>query len=73
MPEEFRTGQISIPAPDADDVPGCCFTCASLSYKEFSVGEDLCYYFCGYLWQDKISPTGPPCLADPGTAEEKAG
>jgi hypothetical protein len=68
--EEFCTGQVSIPAPDADDVPSCCFTCAYLSYKEFSVGDGLYYYFCGYNWHEGITLNVPPCLKGPKSGVE---
>jgi hypothetical protein len=64
--EEFRTGQYSIPAEDADDVPSCCFTCVYLMHKEFSVGcRDNFYYFCAYYWPDKLTQTKPCCLVEP--------
>jgi len=63
--EEFRTGQYRVPAPDVDDLPPCCFTCVYLAFKEFSVGEGLYYYFCGYGWQDRIRQAAPPCLEIP--------
>jgi len=60
--EEFRTGQLSIPVTDLDSIPDCCFACPSLAYKEFSVGQGLYYYFCGYYWQDETTRRLPPCL-----------
>jgi hypothetical protein len=61
--DEFRTGQLSVPGMDADDVPACCFSCLYLSHKEFSTGaDDAFYYFCAYSWPDRISTTAPPCL-----------
>jgi hypothetical protein len=64
--DEFRTGEISLPATDADDVPPACFACVYLSYKEFSMGDGLYYYHCGYHSQDRTGQPGPPCLPDPG-------
>ena len=37
--DEFRTGEVSLPSAEADDIPPCGFTCVYLLYKEFSVGE----------------------------------
>ena len=34
--EELRTGQVSLPVIDADDLPYCCFSCNYLFGKEFS-------------------------------------
>ncbi len=62
--EIFRTGQVSIPAPDADDVPSCCFDCVYLQHKDFSVssGGDLFYYYCSFCLPDKLTQTPPRCL-----------
>jgi hypothetical protein len=64
--DEFRTGQISLPVTDADDLPPCCFTCTYLLYKEFSVCscDGPCYVYCGYGYEDKITRSLPPCLED---------
>ena len=51
--DEFRTGQISLPVTDADDLPPCCFTC-----------DGPCYVYCGYGYEDKITRSLPPCLED---------
>jgi hypothetical protein len=67
-PEEFRPGELSVPAADVDDLSPHCLACGYLAYKEFSVGHGLVYYFCGYYWQDKMTPKLPPCLAAPGGA-----
>ncbi len=63
-PEEFRLGTVSLPAPDADDLPEVCLACPYLAHKEFSTGADgLYYYFCAYHHgQDRSSPARPPCL-----------
>jgi hypothetical protein len=60
--EQFRTGEYSLPASDLDEIPAICFACAYLAYKEFSVGDGLYYYFCGYYWPERISRTEPACL-----------
>ncbi len=61
--DEFRTGDFSIPGPDADEVPECCGRCPFLSYKEFSAsGEGDFYYHCSYHWSDRDPQTPPPCL-----------
>jgi hypothetical protein len=62
--EEFRTGAYSLPAGDLDEDLSLCFSCFYLSYKEFSLGDGLYYYFCSYSWPDKMTSTTPPCLAD---------
>ena len=64
--EEFRTGLVSLPAPDLDEGLSLCFSCEYLSYKEFSVGDGLYYYFCSYYWPERIGRTPPPCLAGSG-------
>lgn len=58
---EFRTGQCSIPVTDLDDIPACCFRCVFLLYKEFSVGDGLYYYYCGYHLQDNLTQNAPAC------------
>ena len=63
--DEFRTGAYSLPAADLDEELSLCSSCPYLSYKEFSVGDGLYYYFCSYHWPDKITRTTPPCLAGP--------
>ena len=62
--EEFLTGQLSLPATEADDLPSCCFTCVYLSYKEFSAnpGDGLFYYFCSYNLAERINETQPACF-----------
>ncbi len=60
--EEFRGGQVSVPAMDAEAVPECCFSCPCLAYKEFSVGDGLYYYYCGYSWRDETDRRHPACL-----------
>jgi hypothetical protein len=37
--EEFRTGSLSLPSLEADEVPPGCFACPYLAYKEFSMNE----------------------------------
>jgi hypothetical protein len=68
--EEFRSGAYSLPASDLDEAFSLCFSCPYLSYKEFSVGDGLYYYFCSYYWPDRISrsinQTAPPCLTQQG-------
>jgi hypothetical protein len=63
-PDEFRTGQYSIPSYDADDLPEYCFACNYLAYKEFSTssGEGLFYYFCAYFADVREAAPTPPCL-----------
>ncbi len=63
-PDEFRTGQLSIPSTDADDLPPGCLACPFLSYKEFSVGSGAgpFYYYCAYTWSDNPKGALPPCL-----------
>lgn len=63
--EEFRTGQVSLPSNDADDLPMCCFSCHYLFGKEFSVGEGFTYLCCGYLLTERnnIEPF-PKCMID---------
>ena len=65
--EEFLTGQLSLPATEADDLPSCCFTCVYLSYKEFSAnpGDGLFYYYCCYSLSEGTNPTVPVCLEVP--------
>jgi hypothetical protein len=59
--EEFRTGQVSLPVNDADDLPQCCFSCYYLFGKEFSVGESVTYLCCGYLLTERnINDPAPP-------------
>ena len=63
--EEFRTGQVSLPVNDADDLPSCCFSCNYLFGKEFSVGEGITYLCCGYLLSERnISAPVPKCMID---------
>jgi len=61
---EFRTGSISLPATEADDVPGGCFACPYLAYKEFSMNEaeGLFYYYCAYHLEGRLNQAPPPCL-----------
>ena len=63
--EEFRTGAYSLPAADLDEGFYLCFSCVYLSYKEFSVGDGLYYYFCSYYWPERTGYPQPPCLAGP--------
>ncbi|MEW6386630.1 MAG: hypothetical protein AB1491_03840 [Thermodesulfobacteriota bacterium] len=69
-PEEFRTGQFSLPSTEADDLAPCCFTCVYLSYKEFSAnaGDGLFYYYCSYYLPERLNQTEAVCLQDPGAA-----
>ena len=61
--DEFRTGEVSLPSAEADDIPSCCFTCVYLLYKEFSVGEGdgLFYYYCAYNLAERINQALPAC------------
>lgn len=43
--DEFRTGAYSLPAADLDEDLSLCSSCPYLSYKEFSVGDGLYYFF----------------------------
>ena len=65
-PEEFRTGSVSLPATEADEVPPGCFACLYLAYKEFSMNEatGLFYYYCAYFTVGRLSQESPPCLGD---------
>lgn len=65
-PEEFRTGSLSLPATEADEVPPACFTCLYLAYKEFSMNEaeGLFYYYCAYYTPGRLSQEAPPCLIE---------
>ena len=65
-PEEFRTGSLSLPATEADEVPSGCFTCLYLAYKEFSMNEaeGLFYYYCAYHTPGRLSQETPPCLSE---------
>jgi hypothetical protein len=62
---EFRTGSLSLPATESDEVPSVCFTCPYLSYKEFSMNEaeGLFYYYCAYYTPGRLSQEIPPCLS----------
>ena len=64
--EEFRTGSLSLPATEADEVPPACFACPYLSYKEFSMNEapGLFYYYCAYYTPGRLSLEIPPCLPE---------
>jgi hypothetical protein len=64
--EEFRTGSLSLPASDADEVPSGCFACPYLSYKEFSMNEaeGLFYYYCAYYALERSGQELPPCLRE---------
>jgi len=64
--EEFRTGSLSLPATEADEVPPGCFTCLYLSHKEFSMNEaeGLYYYYCAYDMPGRLSREIPPCLSE---------
>lgn len=59
--DEFRTGQVSLPAEDADDLPVCCRSCMYLYAKEFSVGEGVAYLCCGYFLAERTGEAAPPC------------
>jgi hypothetical protein len=62
-PEEFRTGSLSLPATEADEVPPVCFTCPYLSYKEFSTNEaEGLFYYCAYYTPGRLSQEMPSCL-----------
>jgi hypothetical protein len=60
--DEFRTGLVSLPGGDLDDLPPCCLECGLLLPKEFSVGDGIVYYFCGYAWQSDPDGSALPCL-----------
>ncbi len=62
--EDFRTGSLSLPATEADEVPTGCFTCPYLAYKEFSMNEadGLYYYYCAYHTPGRLTRQEPPCL-----------
>ncbi len=66
--EEFRTGSLSLPASDADEVPSGCFACPYLSYKEFSMNEAeglfYFYYYCTYHALERSGQELPPCLIE---------
>jgi len=64
--EEFRTGSLSLPASEADEVPPLCFACQYLAYKEFSMNEaeGLFYYYCAYHLPGRLAQEEAPCLAD---------
>ena len=63
--EEFRTGSISLPSLEADEVPPGCFACPYLAYKEFSMNEaeGLYYFYCAYHTPGRLRQQTPPCLA----------
>jgi len=61
-PEEFRTGLVSLPSSETDEVPECCFSCLHLAYKEFSMNEGLFYYYCAYGDATPLTAALPPCL-----------
>ena len=65
-PEEFRTGSLSLPATEADEVPPGCFACPYLAYKEFSMNEaeGLFYYYCAYYAVERTGQKLAPCLAE---------
>lgn len=60
----FRSGSLSLPANDADEVPAICFTCTYLAYKEFSMneGQGLFYYYCAYQVAGRLLEEVAPCL-----------
>ena len=63
--EEFRTGHVSLPAIDTDDLPSCCFACPYLFAKEISVGEEVAYLWCGYLMTERTrNLTRPVCVIE---------
>jgi len=63
---EFRTGSISLPASEVDEVPPGCFACAYLAYKEFSMNEaeGLFYYYCAYHLPGRLAQEEAPCLGE---------
>ncbi|MFZ2088496.1 MAG: hypothetical protein WAU47_07960, partial [Desulfobaccales bacterium] len=63
---EFRTGSLSLPATETDEVPPACFACLYLAYKEFSMNEasGLFYYYCAYHTPGRLSQETPPCLSE---------
>ena len=64
--EEFRTGSLSLPATETDEMPPVCFACPYLAYKEFSMNEapGLFYYYCAYFTAGRLSQETPPCLSE---------
>jgi hypothetical protein len=64
--EQFRSGEFSLPSSDLDEIPALCLSCSYLAYKEFSVGDGIYYYFCGYYWGEGFTRTEPPCLGGLG-------
>lgn len=65
---EFRTGSLSLPATEGDEVPPCCFACPYLAYKEFSMNEaeGLYYYYCAYHTPGRLPQEAAPCLTEEG-------
>ena len=66
--DDFRTGLLSIPHIDGDDLPSCCFRCVYLVTKEFSVSyqDGAFYYHCAYSLPDRLNQSVPPCLTPSG-------
>ena len=64
--DDFRTGSLSLPATEADEVPPGCFACVYLAYKEFSMNEadGLYYYYCAYHTPGRLTRQEPPCLGE---------
>jgi hypothetical protein len=63
--EEFRSGRVSLPVIDADELPPCCFSCRYLYGKEFSIGEGATYLCCGYhLTVRTDEDASPNCLIE---------
>ncbi len=69
-PEEFRTGQHSIPLNLAEELPECCSRCRFLIFEEFTVCfiDAPFYYQCAYSWTEKAPDSLPPCLAEDSEA-----
>lgn len=65
-PEEFRSGQHSIPFHMHDELPECCGRCFYLVYEEFTVCfvNDPFYYHCAYSWPGRLTDVVPPCLQE---------
>jgi hypothetical protein len=60
-PAEFRTGLVSLPETEADEVPSCCFDCPDLQSKGFSTSDDASYLYCSYNYVDGSARIPPPC------------
>jgi hypothetical protein len=66
--DEFRAGRYGIFLSCADKLPAVCFTCVYLCHEESSgcLCDSPFYYFCAYIWPDRLTQTAPPCLGEPG-------